>query len=121
MENLNDTNYLIFALREQNDSDNEADFTLDDKLYLVEAVSEATYSDLLEKEEEMETKFPNCRILTTHLPLFNLIETLIKKRKLEAQVIADGLPLIHPPSTGRIAEAFNWDQKLDTARQQGRC
>lgn len=113
--------YLIFALRPMMEVDQETDFIIDDEDYLIEAASHATHSNLDAKENELKAKFPNHKIFITHQPLFNLIEIQERKRKLEAQVIADGLPLIYPPSTGRIADAFNWDQKLDTARQQGRC
>jgi len=121
MKNFEENIYLIFALRKNIETDHEADFIIDNEYYLIEAASHATHSNLDAKGDEITAKFPNHKILITHQPLFHLIETQERKRKLEAEVIANGLPLIHPPSTGRIADAFNWDKKIDVTRQQGRC
>lgn len=121
MKKFEENIYLIFVLRKNIETDQETDFIIDDEYYLIEAASHVTHRDLDDKEEELKAKFPNRKILITHQPLFKTIEIQERKRKLEAELIADGLPLIHPPSTGRIADAFNWDKKIDVTRQQGRC
>lgn len=118
--NKADLAYLIFACRQANDNDQEVDFLIDGTAYVVVAASKAGMTDLSEKQDEIESKFPNHKIITTLRSLFNLIETLDQLEQLEAAMIADG-DLIYSQPTGRIVDAFNWKKKHDGARQSGRC
>ena len=118
--NNNENVYVIFALREANNQDNEIDFAIDDAFYVIEGASKASRLTLTEKEQELKNRFPKHKILTTYQSLFELIQVRDEMKRLEAELIADGT-VLHTEDTGRIADAFNWDQKLDTARQQGRC
>lgn len=120
MNPITDNAYLIFACRQANDSDLEADFIIDGMVYVVVAASKASMLNLAEKQEEIKTKFPKYKIIVTQRPLFNLIETLDQLEQLEASMISDG-DLIHNKPTGRIVDAFNWENKHDGARQRGHC
>lgn len=120
MNSITDNAYLIFACRQVNDSDLEADFIIDGVVYVIAAASKANMLNLAEKQEEIETKFPKYKIIVTQRPLFNLIETLDQLEKLEAVMIADG-DLIDSKYTGRIVDAFNRNKKHDGARQRGHC
>ena len=120
MNPITDNAYLIFACRQANDRDLEADFLIDGTAYIVVAASKASMLDLSEKQEEIESKFLKYKIIVTQRPLFNLIETLDQLEQLEAAMISDGY-LIDSKPTGRIVDAFNWNKKYDGARQRGHC
>lgn len=118
--NINDPAYLIFACRPINDNDVEADFIIDGDVYAIAAASKVSALDLTEKQKSIESKFPKHKIIVTQRPLFNLIETLDHLEQLEAEMISDG-DLVHNKPTGRIVDAFNWENKHDGARQLGHC
>ncbi|MGK7201520.1 hypothetical protein [Acinetobacter baumannii] len=120
MNPITDNAYLIFACKRVSDGDLEADFIIDGIVYVVVAASKANILNLAEKQEEIEVKFPKHKIIMTHRPLFNLIETLDKYERLQAAMIADG-DLLDGGPTGRIADAFRWEPKHDGARQRGHC
>lgn len=112
--------YVIFALREANDQDDETDFIIDDIFYVIEGASKSNGLTLSEKEQKLKQRFPKHKILTTYQSLFELIKVRDELKQLEAEFIADGV-VLHSEDTGRIADAFNWDKKIDVIRQQGRC
>ena len=120
MNSFNDDIYLVFACRKANQSDTEVDFIIDDEKFVICAVSKANLYNLEEKQMAIEARFPKHKVLITHRPLFNLIETLAKLEQLESAMISDG-DLIGNKPTGRIVDALNWENKQDTARQVGRC
>ena len=120
MNPIIDNAYLIFACKRVSDGDLEADFIIDGIVYVVVAASKANILNLAEKQEEIEVKFPEHKIIITQRPLFNLIETLDQLEQLEAAMIADG-DLIDNKPTGRIVDAFDWNKKHDGARQRSHC
>ena len=58
MNPIIDNAYLIFACRQVSDGDLEADFIIDGIVYVIAAASKANMLNLAEKQEEVETKFP---------------------------------------------------------------
>lgn len=68
----------------------------------------------------MQNKLPNHKIVITNRPLFKLIEILDQLEILESAMIADG-DLLESRPTGRIVDAFNWEEKHDGAKQTGHC
>ncbi|WEI20126.1 hypothetical protein PY247_10620 [Acinetobacter proteolyticus] len=120
MDLLKDNFCLIFACRKAKESDQEIDFVIDGEKYVIEAASKANMMDLEEKHADMQNKLPNHKIIMTHRPLFRLIDTLDQIESLEAAMITDG-DLLDSRPTGRIAEAFNWEDKQDVVKQAGHC
>ncbi|HEM8709442.1 TPA: hypothetical protein U2Q76_000371 [Acinetobacter baumannii] len=120
MDLLNFDAYLIFACRLANDLDEEVDFICDEVKFVVQAASKANMHNFEEKYQQIKQAFPKFKIIMTHRPLFNLIETLDKYERLQAAMIADG-DLLDGGPTGRIADAFRWEPKHDGARQRGHC
>ncbi len=120
MNILKDNFCLIFACRKAKESDQEIDFVIDGDKYVIEAASKANLMDLEEKHADIQNKLPNHKIIMTHRPLFRLIETLDQLESLESAMIADG-DLLESRPTGRIADAFNWEEKHDGAKQAGHC
>ena len=112
--------YLVFACRNANQNDTEVDFIINDEKFVIHAASKANLYNLEEKQIALEAKFPKHKILITHRPLFNLVETLAKLEQFEAAMISDG-DLISDKPKGRIVDAFNWEDKQDVVRQAGHC
>lgn len=112
--------YLIFVCRKASENDAEVDFLINDEKFVIHAASKANLFNLNEKQSELETKFPKSKIIITHRPLFSLIETLDQLEQLESAIVSDG-GLIDSKPTGRIVDAFNWDQKHDVTKQSGHC
>lgn len=120
MNAFRDDIYLIFACRLATTNDQEVDFIVGDEKLVVEAASKANMHNLEEKQSAIVLHHPKHKILVTHQPLFNLIDTLGQLAKLEVVVIAGG-NLVGDKPTGRIVDAFDWENKHDGARQIGRC
>lgn len=120
MNLLKDNFCLIFACREVKESDQEIDFVIDGERYVIEAASKANLIDLEKKHADMQNKLPNHKIVITNRPLFKLIEILDQLEILESAMIADG-DLLESRPTGRIIDAFNWEEKHDGAKQTGHC
>lgn len=120
MNVITDNAYLIFVCRKASENDAEVDFLINDEKFVIHAASKANLLNLNEKQSELETKFPKSKIIITHRPLFNLIETLDQLEQLESAIVSDG-GLIDSKPTGRIVDAFNWDHKHDITKQSGHC
>lgn len=115
--------FLIFSLKEATEADLEVDFVINDIQYVAEAISTAGKDDLSDKEERLKAKFPNNMTMTTYRPLFSYIERAVQIRKLEAEMVAKGMPIDNVPQdrTYKALSWEGWDLKHDVARQIGNC
>lgn len=119
--NKSDLVFLIISCREATDADVETDFIINDQHYLVQAIERVDLQGMDDAESKLKSKFPKNLILSTHIPLLNMFDIYTRKMDLESQIAADG-GLVHvKKSTGRIAEAFEWESKYNPVYQSGLC
>ena len=110
--NMNDSVYLVISCRETNDSDQECDFVVDGKYLLIEAIEQVNIYELDNAEERLKAKYPTNLLITTHLFVLSSIQIAIRKRELEAELLANNMTVPIEDSGNRIVNVFNWEEKL---------
>lgn len=111
--------YFTLACRIATDHDDEIDFIIDGESLVVKAIEVCDRFGISEAHDKLMARFPRHKVITTHLPLFELLGIELELLDLEAQMAEQFVGM--SSRTGRIAEAFNWERKHDAIRQYGSC
>jgi hypothetical protein len=118
-----DTTYFVMAMRlsGDNDEDQEIDFIIGDDCYVIEAVERCNMLELTNAELKVKKAFPKHKTMITHLPLFEMFETLSTLQDLEKEVAESG-EIFHYNSDGsRLRDAFYWENKHNPVINNGKC
>lgn len=118
-----DTTYFVMALRlsGENDQDQEIDFIINNKCFVIEAVERCNMPELTEAENKIKHAFPKHKVMITYMPLFDMFGILTRMQDLEREAAESGEIIHYEHNTSRVKDAFYWEDKHNPVVNNGKC